>query len=131
MNIISAHIGLAIIIHTRENPLRELVHRFSIHEHKRNSCFTPQVVQTLDNLGASHTTDSVHAFVDLTACFMEGFQKPNHKHILEFLIHAKLSRYPPAVAKTCIEYISFIANGKPDKFLIPIPQDRIIIEGQS
>ena len=85
---ICAHIGLAVVVHSSKGHHRELIHRFWIHEHKRNFWFTSHVVQALDNLGANYIKDSVHELLDLTTCFMdpEGFQQLNHKQILDFKV---------------------------------------------
>jgi hypothetical protein len=81
--------------------------------------------------GVSYTRESTAGVIDLTSYFMGGFQQANHKRILDFMAHAKLSSYPPAIAETCIEYLSSIAYGKPEKFLIPHIADVMLIEGKA
>jgi SAM-dependent methyltransferase len=128
--------GLLVVIHANKSPANnttsgELYHRFWLHEHKRPLWFTPSITQALDSLGVSYTRDSTAGVIDLTSCFMGGFQQPNHKRILDFMAHAKLSSYPPAIAETCIQYLSSIAYGKPEKFLIPHIADVLLIEGKA
>ena len=82
-------------------------------------------------MGASYNTDTVHAVIDLTSCFMEDFQQLKHKQILECITGIKMSHYPSIIAKTCTEYLSSIANGKPDRFFITHDADIILIEGES
>ena len=125
------HTGLLVIIHANEKISAELLHRFWNHTHKSQLWFTPSIIQALDNLGASYTRDSVDGVLDLTSCFMGGFQQPKQKQVLDFLAHAKMSCYPPAIAETCIEYLSSIAYGKPEKFLIAHRADVILIEGNT
>ena len=111
----------------------ELGLRFWVQEHKREFWITPHVVQALDSLGVSYNMDYVHAVVDLTSCFTKGFQqlKDNSKRVLDFITQAKMSRYTPAVAETCTKYLSSIAYGKPDKFLITHVADVILVEGEN
>jgi 2-polyprenyl-3-methyl-5-hydroxy-6-metoxy-1,4-benzoquinol methylase len=123
--------GLLVAIHVNDKLNAELLYRFWNREHKSQLWLSPSITQALDSLGVSYTRDSTAGVIDLTSCFMGGFQQPNHKRILDFMAHAKLSSYPPAIAETCIQYLSSIAYGKPEKFLIPHIADVLLIEGKA
>ena len=70
--------------------------------------------------------------VNLTECFKDGFKKPQHKHLLDFIAHTKLERYPPAVAQTCIDYLSsvVVVRGKPEQYIVPRTTAVIICPSQ-
>ena len=57
--------------------------------------------------------------MDLTDCFKNEFKEPHHKYLLDFFTHTRLDRYPPAVAQTCIDYLSSVAIGKPEEYKVP------------
>ena len=67
-------------------------------------------------MDVKYCTQEMTATFDLADCFADNFQLPHQRHILDFLTHTKLNRYPPNVEKTCIEYLSSIATEKPKNY---------------
>ena len=104
-----------------QDPLNELFHHFWLHEQKRPVFFSASVTRQLDLRGICYTKHHLKGTLDLTECF------PGHKLILDFITQCKLKRYPPIITHTCIEYLSSIAKGKPESFLIAHVEDIINI----
>ena len=74
--------------------------------------------------------DLISGSNDMTESFKVGFDKPPHKYLLDFVTHTKLERYPPAVAQTCIDYLSSVAKGKPQQYKVPRSTAIIICRNQ-
>ena len=110
---------MIIVITKSRSPTNQLYSRFWLHEHQWPLKFSDSVIETLDNLGIKYEMDLIEGENDLTECFKDGFQKPHQKHILEFITHTRMDCYPPAVAQTCIDYLSSVAKGKPKEHKIP------------
>ena len=60
----------------------------------------------------------VEGYNDITDCFKNDFKEPRHKYVLDFSTHTRMDRYPPAVAQTCIDYLSSAAKGKPEQYKV-------------
>ena len=73
----------------------------------------------LDHLGIKYEVSSVEGANDMTESFKDNFQQPRHKYLLDFVTHTKMDRYPPVVAQTCIDYLSSVAQGKPEQYKVP------------
>ena len=69
--------------------------------------------------------------IGLAECFKDGFDKPHHKYLLEFVTHINLEHYPPVVAQTCIDYLSSVAKGKPEQYVVPRTTAVIVCGGQT
>ena len=80
-------------------------------------------------MGEKYEIELVEGLRDLTDCFKNEFKEPCHKYILDFLTHARMDRYPPAVAQTCIDYLSSVAIGKPEEYKVPC--NSVIIMSQN
>ena len=93
--------------------------RFWFNEHKWPLKFSSSITESLDGLDISYEMDTVDGVVDMSECFKDGFDKPHHKYLLEFVTHTKLERYPPVIAQTCIDYLSSVAKGKPEQHMVP------------
>lgn len=70
-------------------------------------------------MGIKHDMEIVPGDIDLTESFKDGFTKSHQKCMLEFLTHTKTDRYPPAVAQACVDYLSSVAVGKPERYMVP------------
>ena len=111
--------GHTLIVLTKSHsPTSHLYRRFWLHEHKWPLQFSDSVIESLNNLGEKYEVDLVEGCMDLTDCFKNEFKEPRHKYILDFLTHARMDRYPPAVAQTCIDYLSSVAIGKPEHYKV-------------
>ena len=65
--------------------------------------------------------------MDMTECFQDNFQKPHQKGVLNFLTQqADIDVYPPAVGQLAIDYLYSIAEGLPEKVLVPTCHDVIV-----
>ena len=107
-----------IIVTAAQNPINELFRRFWFHENKCSVNFAHDISDNLTKLNIPHKVDEVTCNLDFTKCFIDGFQDQRNMWILDFVTHSVLSKYPPPVQETCIQYISLIAQGKPDKYIV-------------
>ena len=80
--------------------------------------FSETIVKILDNHGVKYEMDIIEGSSDMTECFKDGFKKPSYKYLLDFITHTKLERYP-AIAQTCIDFLSSVAKGKPEQYKVP------------
>ena len=108
-----------IVVMKSHSPNSQLYRRFWLHEHKWPLKFSDSVIESLNTLGAKHEVDLVEGYVDLTECFKKEFKEPRHKYLLDFITHTRMDHYPPAVAQTCIDYLSSVAIGKPEHYKVP------------
>ena len=108
--------GVALIFHACPAPINQLYRRFWFHEHQHPIKFSDDVTNALTTMGIRYRQLETKTPFDLTDCFEDDFQLPHQKHILDFLTHTKLNRYPPTIRKTCVEYLSSIATGKPQEY---------------
>ena len=76
-------------------------------------------MEVLTELGIPYMVELIHGEVNATESFKDDFQKPKHKFLLDFFAHTKLIRYPPEIAKLCIDFVASVAVGKPDQYIIP------------
>ena len=91
--------------------------------------FSPSIKQSLEKLGASFTHKSTNkCMMDLTQYFKDDFQLPHQKHVLNFLAHCNLEMYPPVMTELVLEYLRAIAEGAPEKVLVPNSNDMIVVE---
>ena len=72
----------------------------------------------LVQLNIPYKVEEIACNLDFTKCFMNNFQDQRNKWILDFVTHSTLSKYPPPVQETCIQYISSISQGKPGKYIV-------------
>lgn len=107
-----------IIVTAAQNPINELFRRFWFHENKCNVNFAHNVSDNLMQLNIPYKEEEIICNLDFTKCFMNGFQDQRDMWILDFVTHSMLSKYPLPVQETCIQYISSIAQGKPDKYIV-------------
>ena len=110
---------IIVITKSRSPGASQLYSRFWFHEHRWPLKLSDSVIETLDKLGIKYEVDMIEGENDLTECFKDGFQKPHQKYVLDFITHAKMDRYPTAVVQTCIDYLSSVANGKPEQYRVP------------
>ena len=116
-----------IVLATSDSPENQIHKRFYKVNHKWPLKFTGSVVEHLNQLGLAHRTEVLHGELDLTEFFKDGFQKPHQKSFLEFLTLNKMSLYPEAVSKVCIDYLKSECLGeKPGRYLVPFTYDIII-----
>lgn len=108
-------------------PPMDLIHRFWVHENKHKLSFAKDILATLMKLGIPYSNCNVTLEYDLTQAFRDGFTYPHQKYVLDFFSHTKLSNYPREVAEICIEYLSKISQGKPEKCIVEIPTAVIIL----
>ena len=114
------HAGHTLIVNTEcISPSSQLYQRFWLHEHKWPLKLSDSIIESLNTLSDKYEVETVKGEIDLTDCFLSDFKKPQHMHILDFLSHTKMERYPPAVVDTCINYLSSVARGKPEQYKIP------------
>ena len=76
------------------------------------------IIETLATLGEKYEVKLVEGFIDYTDCFKNNFKEPRHKYVLDFSTHTRMDHYPPAVAQTCIDYLSSVAIGKPEYYKV-------------
>ena len=107
-----------IVIAQSHSPSSELYWRFWLHEHKWPLQFSDSVIESLNTLGEEYEMELVEAYNDLTDCFKNDFKGSSDKYILDFLAHTRMDCYPPAVAQTCIDYLSSVAKGKPEQYKV-------------
>ena len=110
---------MIIIIVESQSANSQLYQLFWHHEHKWPLNMSDSVLESLNTLGIKHETEVIAGEIDLTESFKDGFTKSHQKCILDFLTHTKTNRYPPAIAQTCIDYLSSIAEGKPEQYKVP------------
>ena len=120
--------GCLIMINGQRYPFTEISHRFWLHEHKRRLWYTQDIKEALTEMGLAYRIQKSDGPLDIPPNFEKEFQSSPGVYVLDFLAHTKLSRYPPAVAQTCIEYFSSIAEGKPDKFILTQEADILYVE---
>lgn len=108
-----------IAVTKSRSPNSELYWRFWLHEHKWPLQFSDSIIESLNTLGENYEVELVEGCNDMTGCFKNNFKEPQHKYVLDFLAHTKIDRYPPAVIQTCIDYLSSVANGKPEQYKVP------------
>ena len=108
--------GVGMIFQACPAPINQLYRRFWFHEHQHPIKFSDDVTDVLTRMGIRYCTQKMNSTFDLTDCFADDFQFPHQRHILDFLAHTKLNQYPPIIGKTCVEYLSSIATGKPKKY---------------
>ena len=97
----------------------QLFYCFYLHEHGWPLNFPSTATDTLDTLGVEYTTEVIDGELDLTECFMDGFQKPHQRFLLDFVMHTKTERYPVEIFQLCVELLASAAIGKPDQYIIP------------
>ena len=105
--------GVALIVHACRTPLNQLYRRFWLHERQRPIKFSDDGLSRMD---VRYCTQEMKATFDLADRFAHNFQLPYQRHILDFLTHTKLNCYSSIVEKTCIEYLSSVATGKPKNY---------------
>ena len=120
--------GCLMMINGQRYPLSEICHRFWLHEHKRRLWYTQDIEEALTEMGLVYRIQKSDGPLDIPPNFEKEFQSPPGVYVLDFFAHTKLSRYPPAVAQTCIEYFSSIAEGKPDRFILTQEADILYVE---
>ena len=92
--------------------------------------FSDAAIDNLDTLGIKYETELVDGELDFTESFRDGFQKPHQKFLLDFMTHAKMGRYPPAISQLCVEYLASAAIGKPKQYIIPFSVAFIVCKNQ-
>ena len=107
-----------IIVTAAQNPINELFRCFWFHENKCNVNFAHNVLDHLMQLSIPYKMEEIACNLDFTNCFKDGFQDQRNAWILDFITHSTLTKYPPPVQETCIQYVSSIAQGKPDKYIV-------------
>ena len=114
------HTGhMIIIIVESQSANSQLYQLFWHHEHKWPLNMSNSVLESLNTLGIKHKMEVIAGEIDLTESFKDDFTKSHQKYILDFLTHTETDRYPPAVAQTCIDYLSSISKGKPEQYKVP------------
>ena len=107
-----------IVLSATQDPLNQLFLRFWSRENKHTLNFADDVTALLRSLKIPYATDRISGEIDLTKCFNDGFKQSCHKWVLNFLVHEKLSNFPPSVTEICISYLSSVAQGKPERHII-------------
>ena len=100
-------------------PMTQLFHRFYLHEHGWPMKFSDVAMDTLDAMGVEYTTETIDGELDFTECFLDRFQKPHQRFLLDFMTHTKTERYPVEISQLCVEFLASAAIGKPDQYIIP------------
>ena len=108
--------GVGLIFQGCLSTFNQLYRRFWFHEHQHPIKFCDDVTSTLAKMGIRYHAQEIRSSLDLTDCFADDFQLPHQRHLLDFLTHTKLNLYPPIIGRTCIEYLSSIATGKPENY---------------
>lgn len=112
------HFTETVIVVAARNPINELFGCFWFYENHRALNFAHDVLAHLTKLNIPYETEEISGHIDFTQCFMDGFQDPANTKILNFITQTALCKYPPLVQQLCIEYISSISHGKPDKYIV-------------
>ena len=115
---------------TDNNGPNRLFCRFWLHEHGWQIKLSDVTAESLDALGMKYETDVIYAKYDFTESIRDGFQKPHQKVFLDFMIHATLECYPPAISQLCIKYFSSLAVGQPDQYLVPMSHAFIVCKNE-
>ena len=105
-----------VLLDSEQSPKTQLFSRFWLHEHKWAMSFADSVVRVLSSQTKKFDMETIIGFEDFTECFKDDFEKPAHKKLLGFLTHTDIEQYPPAVVKTCIDYLASVAEGKPREY---------------
>ena len=115
---------------TDNNGPNRLFCRFWLHEHGWQIKLSDVTAESLDALGMKYETDVIYAKYDFTESIRDRFQKPHQKVFLNFMTHAILERYPPAISQLCIEYFSSLAVDQQDQYLVPMSHAFIVCKNE-
>ena len=107
--------GCLMIINAHRYPLNEIYHRFWLQEHKRPLWYTHDIKNVLEEMGIAYRLMASSGPIDVSHLFRSHFPD---LHLLNFLAHTKLDRYPPVFAQKCTEYFYSIAECKPETFVL-------------
>ena len=111
---------MIIVIAGSQSANSQLYRRFWYHKHKWPQQTSDSITESLDLAqGLKYEVEMVEGDFDVTESFKDGFTKPHQKHILDYLTHTKVDRYPPAVSQTCVDYLSSVAKGRPEEYRVP------------
>ena len=106
-----------MVFQIRQSDQGQLYRRFWRHEHQWPIKFADDVAHTLDKMGMEYSTQEINGAADFSDCFKNNFQDPCHELILNFITHTQISKYSPLIKKTCIDYLSSVATGKPEQYV--------------
>lgn len=120
--------GYLIIVNAHRYPLSELYDRFWLHEHKKSLWFSDTIIKILDEMGIEYRLKVSQGPCDVTHCFKGGFKNPSDLYFLDHITHTKMRKHPPVVVQKCIDYLSSIAEGKPEKFILTEVADVIFVQ---
>ena len=119
--------GKLVIINCRRCTSNEILHRMWLHENNAPLMYLSDISQVLSKMDLQYNCEKLNFFSDLTKFFKDEFKSPLSKAVLDFLSHANLSRYPPEVSDTCVEFLREVCTGQPENFLMPVKQDAIFV----
>ena len=122
--------GYLIIVNDHRYPLSELYDRFWLHEHKKSLWFSDSIIEILDKMGIEYHLEVSQGPCDVTHCFKRGFKSPSDRYFLGHMSHTKMRKQPPMVVQKCIDYISSIAEGKPETFVLMEVSDVIFVQNK-
>ena len=123
--------GKLVIINAGKSPLSDLYNLFYLHQNKATMMFTPSIRECIDKMGIACTQSRNEAMLDFTQCFRDNFQHPYQKHILGFIMQVNAEEYPQAVWQVVTDYLRSVAQGGPEKALVPNYHDIIVVNTTS
>ena len=122
--------GYLIIVNAHRYPLSELYDRFWLHEHKKSLWFSDSIIEILDEMGIEYHLEVSQGPCDVTHCFKGGFKSPSDHYFLDHITHTKMRKHPPMVVQKCVDYLSSIAEGKPEMFVLTEVADVIFVQNK-
>lgn len=120
--------GCLIIVNAHRYPLSELYDRFWLHEHKKPLWFSDSILNVLEKMAITYHVEVSQGPCDVSHCFKRGFEHPSDHYFLDHITHTKMRKHSPTVVQTCIDYLSSIAEGKPEKYILTEVSDVIFIK---
>ena len=120
--------GCLMIVNAHRYPLSELYDRFWLHEHKKPLWFSDTILNVLDKMGIAYRVKVSQGPCDVSHCFKRGFEHPSDHYFLDHITHTKMRKHPPTAVQTCIDYLSSIAEGKPEKYILTEVSDVIFVK---
>ena len=110
-------VGVAMVIQVRQSTQSQLYRRFWLHEHQWPIKLADDVAHTLNKMGIEYSAQEIDGTADFSDCFKKDFQDPRQERLLDFLTHTQISKYPPLIRKTCIDYLSSVSSRKPGQYV--------------
>ena len=120
--------GCLVIVNAHRYPLSELYDRFWLHEQKKPLWFSDSILNVLEKMAITYHVEVSQGPCDVSHCFKRGFEHPSDHYFLDHITHTKMRKHSPTVVQTCIDYLSSIAEGKPEKYILTEVSDVIFIK---